>query len=100
MPDNSPETFESLIAFLSDQNRLVPQSVAWNGLYQKLKTSGDEKRPPLPLILGAWWNTVHLQKIARFREHLRWAETQGQLDEIGAYLRGLQDDEWFSPQES
>jgi hypothetical protein len=49
----------------------------------------------LPLILAAWHETDADQKQQRFREHLEWAGSQDQLGMIGAYLRSLNEAEWY-----
>jgi hypothetical protein len=33
-------------------------------------------------------------KQLRFKEHLEWAESQGQLTEVGKYLRSLDEKQW------
>jgi hypothetical protein len=35
-----------------------------------------------------------IEKQLRFKEHLQWAAQQGQLDEIGVYLRSLTEQDW------
>ncbi len=91
------ESLESLIASLKDKGRWHPMPSAWNKLYEMLEKPDDMPRPAAPLILAAWQHSTHLQKHARFIEHLKWAEQQGQLNEIGAYLRNLSDAEWHEP---
>ena len=94
--DNQTESLESLWAYCTQKQRVVPRD--WNKLYKMLvnrrqRPSGGWE-PALPLILGAWHETDADQKQQRFREHLEWAESQGQLGKIGAYLRSLQEAEW------
>jgi hypothetical protein len=76
----------------------VPQPTLWNELYSKLhhtrqKPSGGWE-PPLPQILAAWHHSMPIEKQLRFKEHLQWAAGQGQLDEIGVYLRSLSEPDW------
>ena len=91
------ETLESLWEYCQVNNRAIPKD--WNGHYNKLKNRTQKPsggwEPPLPLILAAWDTTMPLEKHLRFRQHLEWAERQDQLDEIGSYLRGLSEDDWF-----
>ena len=95
--DDTPEDLASLWAYCTQKERVVPRN--WNKLYKmlanrrQLPSGGWE--PALPLILAAWHETDADQKQQRFREHLEWAGTQGQLGKIGAYLRSLQEAEWF-----
>jgi hypothetical protein len=35
-----------------------------------------------------------IEKQLRFKEHLQWAAEQGQLDEIGTFLRSLTEELW------
>lgn len=92
------ETLESLIQYCCEYNRICPMPVYWNQLWGKLKGRkriGLGWEPPVPLILGAWWHTSDHMKQARLIEHLRWAEKEGQLDEISIYLHGLKEQNWF-----
>jgi TPR repeat protein len=95
--DDTPEDVTSLWAYCNQKGRVVPRN--WNKLYKmlanrrQLPSGGWE--PALPLILAAWHETDADQKQQRFREHLEWAGTQDQLGMIGAYLRSLQEAEWF-----
>jgi len=93
-----PETFDSLWAFCKTNHRLVPLPPVWSKLYGMLhntqqKLSGGCK-PSAPLILAAWHCTMPLEKQLRFKEHIQWAADQNQLEELGAFLRALPEDEW------
>jgi hypothetical protein len=92
------ETFDSLWDYCTMNKRLVPMPPQWNQLFGLLnnthqKLSGGWE-PPLPLILAAWHNTMPIEKQMRFKEHLKWAEAQGQLDDVGRFLRSLKENEW------
>jgi hypothetical protein len=70
----------------------------WNELFKMLrdtrqKPSGGSKPPP-PLILAAWHHSMPIEKQLRFKEHLKWAEAQDQLDEIGTFIRSLPETQW------
>ena len=95
---SAPETFESLWSYCTAANRLVPQPTLWSELYSKLRHTRQKPsggwEPPLPLILAAWQHSMPIEKQLRFKEHLRWAALEGQLDEIGACLRALIEDQW------
>jgi hypothetical protein len=93
----SSETFNSLWAYCSENRRAIPRD--WLRLYEMLadkkqKPSGGWE-PPLPLILGAWHETMPIEKQLRFKEHIQWAADHNQLDEVGTYLRSLSEREWF-----
>jgi hypothetical protein len=94
----SPETFDSLWTYCTAVNRLVPMPQKWNELYGLLKNTRQKSsggwNPPLPLILAAWHNTMPIEKQLRFKEHLKWAQDQGQLEDVGRFLRALPENEW------
>ena len=91
------ETFDTLWGYCTANKRAIPRD--WNRLYQLLankrpKPSGGWE-PSLPLILAAWDVTMPIEKQLRFKEHIEWARDQGQLAEIGKYLRSLVEDDWY-----
>lgn len=93
----SYETFDTLWAYCSSNNRVIPRD--WHRFYKMLankkqKPSGGWE-PPLPLILAAWHETMPLEKMLRFKEHVKWAADQDQLEQAGKYLRSLPETEWF-----
>ncbi len=92
------ETFDSLWAYCTTNNRLVPMPPYWNNIYGMLKSARQKPsgawEPPLPLILAAWHDSSPIAKQLRFKEHLEWAQANGQLDEIGRFLRALPEDKW------
>lgn len=95
--DDQPESLDSLWSYCTQMERVVPRD--WNKLYRMLanrrQLSSGGWEPALPLILAAWDETEADQKQQRFREHLEWACSLGQLERIGAYLRSLNEAEWF-----
>lgn len=96
--NESLETLESLWAYCTAENRLVPMPPQWNQLYGMLKNIHQKPsggwEPPLPLILAAWHHSMPIEKQLRFKDHLQWALDQGQIDEVGRYLRSLAANEW------
>ena len=52
-------------------------------------------KPSAPLILAACWDASDLAKKQRLIEHLDWAETKGQLTEIGEFLYKLKEEDWY-----
>lgn len=94
----STYTFEKIADFCKQNNRICPQPQLWNNLWQKLnnkKQVGAGWQPSLPLILAAWWDTPPFSKQLRLMEHLRWAEANNQLQEIGQFLYNLREEDWF-----
>jgi hypothetical protein len=91
------ETFDSLWEYCTANKRAIPRD--WNKLYKMLankhqKPSGGWE-PSLPLILAAWDVTMPIEKQLRFKEHIEWARDQGQLEQIGDYLRSLDEGDWY-----
>lgn len=91
------ETFETLWSYCTESKRAIPKD--WNKLYGLLKNKKQNPNggwtPSLPLILAAWYNTMPIEKQLRFKEHIKWAEDKGQIDEIGVYVRSLNEDDWY-----
>jgi hypothetical protein len=91
------ESFAALWSFCTKNNRVVPKD--WNKLYRRLTNkrqlpSGGWE-PALPLILAAWHETTPIEKQLRFKEHIEWANNQGQIEDIGIYLRRLGEHDWY-----
>jgi hypothetical protein len=91
------ETFDSLWKYCTTNNRIILKD--WNKLFGMLKNKKQNPNgswtPALPLILAAWHNTTPIEKQLRFKEHIQWAADNNQIDEIGEYLRGLKEEDWF-----
>jgi len=92
------ESLEALTKYCPENNRAVPLPDYWNRLYSILantrqRPSGDWE-PPLPLIVGAWWHSMPIEKVLRFQEHLKWAQQEGQLEDVGRFLRSLSEESW------
>jgi len=91
-------TLEQVLSEAQKNNRVCPQPQNWQKLYELLpnkKRAGNGWNPALPLILAAWWETPALSKEMRFREHIEWAEANGNLEQIADYMRGLSEDQWY-----
>ena len=89
------ETIESLWEYCTLNNRVCPMPIKWNNLYQMLngkKQIGAGYEPAAPLILGAWGNSSDNEKQERLKIHIEWAKDHNQLDEIGSYLRSIEED--------
>jgi hypothetical protein len=91
------ETFETLWDYCTANGRAIPRD--WNKLYEMLRNKRQKPsggwEPSLPLILAAWDATMPIEKQLRFKEHVKWAKEQGQLVEIGHYLRSLAEEDWY-----
>jgi len=85
------ETFESLWDFCVSNNRVCPMPMMWNDLFNLLK---NKENLDLPLILNGWEMSSPLEKNLRFKDHIKSAADSNQLDEIGASLRLLKEEDW------
>ncbi len=91
-------SLEEIINYCKQNERVCPQPQLWNTLWQKLKYKkqiGAGWQPALPLINTAWWESSGFSKQLRLIEHLKWAEANGQLQEIANYIISLKEDDWF-----
>src|SRR5258708_3409880 len=91
------ETVEALLAYCRANDRvcLLPQK--WNQLWEMLpdrRRVGANWEPALPLILATWNETPAILKMVRLSEHIGWVEKHGGLDEVGVFLRTLDESEW------
>ena len=91
------EKLQSLITFCSRNGRVCPQPQKWNELWEMLPDRtrvGLGWKPPLPLILAAWWETSSIEKKDRLKDHLIYAYQKGIMNEIDQFLRDLPDEQW------
>ena len=93
------EKAKALEEYCGQNNRICPNPIYWNELWEMLPknhTCKDEREtPPLPLILAAWWEFSDFQKHQRLVTHIRWADEFGGIDSVDHFLRGLTEDKWF-----
>jgi len=90
-------TLEEALAVAHSNDRVCPQPRKWNRTYELLpdrKRIGMGWEPSLPLILAAWWDTPHISKIARLRQHLDWAAEHDALDAVHAFMCSLPESDW------
>jgi len=94
----SCKSLECLWAYCTANNRLVPMPPNWNDLFRMLKNKQQKPSggwvPPAPLILAAWHHSMPIAKQLRFKEHLEWAEREGQLEEVSQFLHSLAENQW------
>jgi len=89
---------EGLIAYCRENGRVCPMPQRWNALWDLLPNRarvGAGWQPPLPLILGAWYDTPAMLKMIRLTEHIEWADLHDALGPVERFLRVLPEDEWF-----
>jgi len=93
---NRPSTeLTHLEEFCRSSGRVCPLPVYWVRLWEMIAKASPDKEPPLPLILAAWNETTHLDKMVRLVEHLEHAEKNGTLDAVDSYLRELPLSRWL-----
>ena len=62
---------------------ICPMPRKWNDVYTALLDvwrkggSKPQDKPPVPLILAAWWDTPIIAKKVRWLETVKWAATHG-----------------------
>jgi hypothetical protein len=91
-------TLEQALEEAQKNDRVCPQSMKWNELYELLPDRarrGNRWEPAPPLILAAWWDTPVVSKQLRLREHIDWASKHGCLDSIYEFMQNLKEEEWF-----
>lgn len=90
-------SFEDVWNYCTSNNRAIPRdwNKFWNMLANKKQKPGGGWQPSIPLILAAWWETTPLDKQLRFKEHVEWAFSNKQEEEIYNYLKSLKEEEWF-----
>jgi hypothetical protein len=52
-------------------------------------------KPPVPLILVAWWDSSDNDKKQRLLDHIEWAENKGQHVEIVEFTYQLKEEQWY-----
>jgi len=91
---------EHLEQFCRSDGRVCPLPVYWVRLWEMIAKASPDKEPPLPLILAAWNESTHLDKMVRLVEHLEHAEKNGTLDAVDSYLRELPLSRWLRSAET
>ena len=86
-----------LLAYAQTNGHICPQPQEWNALWEMLprrERVGGDWKPPLPLVLGAWWHTNPMEKQLRLRDHIEYAAIEGMLVAADSFLRGLSPAQW------
>lgn len=87
-----------LITYAVRDGRICPQPMLWSDLHKLLlgaEKNSDSLSPLPPLILGVWHCTSGLDKILRLREQIQWADQNGAINKVDAFLRSLHEKHWF-----
>ena len=94
-------TLEDLMAEAYKGQRVCPQPMVWNRLWELLpnrRRVGVGWEPPPPLILAAWWEASDGNKRTRFHSHLRWASKHGAVQPVADLLSSMKPDDWHTEQ--
>jgi hypothetical protein len=94
----SDSELADLVALCSTNGRVCPMPEEWQQLWEMLPAKeriGGGWKPPLPLILAAWWDTTPLDKRRRLQQHLAYAKENGVLPQVATFLKSLPEDRWF-----
>ena len=91
-------TLESAMLVARRNNRVCPRPERWNELSRLLpprKTLRGSQQPPAAITGPAWHATPALTKRLCFREQIEWAESQGVLEDIVAFMQTMSEQEWL-----
>ena len=91
-------TLESAMLVARRNNRVCPRPERWNEFSKLLpprKTLRGTQQPPVAVTGPAWTVTPALTKRLCFREQIEWAETQGVLETVVAFMQGMSEEEWL-----
>jgi len=104
LPQSSPLhaeplfTLDAAMLVARRNNRVSPRPDRWLELWALLpprRTPRGQQPPPPPPTGGAWKLTSALTKRLCLREHIEWADSQGVLEEVIAFLLALSEEDWL-----
>ena len=91
-------TLDGAMLVARRNNRVCPRAERWqelHGLLPARKTQRGEQKPPMPPTGPAWSKTAPLTKRLLFREHIEWAEAQGVLENVMAFMQTMPETDWL-----
>ena len=91
-------TLESAMLVARRNNRVCPRPERWNEFSKLLpprKTLRGTQQPPVAVTGPAWIVTPALTKRLCFREQIEWAESQGVLESVVAFMQAMSEEEWL-----
>jgi hypothetical protein len=86
-------TVDEVLVEVRRNNRVCPLPAIWQRLYAYLPNTGPHLSP-VPASHAEWRQVPPLQKRARLREHIEWADGQGVLRQVYEALRKLPEHRW------
>ncbi|SNR33903.1 hypothetical protein [Lutibacter flavus] len=75
-------------------NRICPQPMIWNELYELMCEDLKVHAIPKPLILAGWNFSNDLEKSIRFREHLNLINFDSD-NRIKTYILNIEEENWY-----
>jgi hypothetical protein len=91
-------TLESAMLVARRNNRVCPRPERWDEFTRLLparKTLRGSQPPPVPPTGAAWGVTPALTKRLVFREQIEWAERQGVLEAVMAFMQSMPEEDWL-----
>jgi hypothetical protein len=91
-------TLEAAMLVARRNNRVCPRPEHWqelHGLLPARTTTRGVQTPPVPPTGPAWSKTAPLTKRLLFREHIEWAEAQGALENLMAFMQTMPETDWL-----
>lgn len=91
-------TLDTAMLVARRNNRVCPRPERWAELAALLparKTLRGWQQPPAPVTGGAWAVTPPLTKRLCFREQIEWAEREGVLENLMAFMQAMREEDWL-----
>lgn len=91
-------TLESAMLVARRNNRVCPRPEQWDAFTRLLparKTLRGSLPAPVPPTGAAWAVTPALTKRLAFREQIEWAEREGVLEKVMAFMQSMPEDGWL-----
>jgi hypothetical protein len=91
-------TLESAMLVARRNNRVCPRPERWQELFALLpprQTRRGVQQPPAPIVGAAWAVTPPLTRRLAFREHIEWAEREGVLENVMAFMQSMPEGDWL-----
>lgn len=91
-------TLDAAMLVARRNNRVCPRPERWAEFYALLpvrQTPRGVQQAPQPLTGTAWTMTPSLTKRLCFREQIEWAERQGALEAVMAFMQTMPEEDWL-----
>ncbi|MDB5861354.1 MAG: hypothetical protein JWQ76_5043 [Ramlibacter sp.] len=91
-------TLDAAMLVARRNNRVCPRAARWEELHALLparQTPRGVQTPPAPPTGPVWSKTAPLTKRLLFREHIEWAEAQGVLESLMAFMQSMPETDWL-----